>query len=228
MSEKGLGSHEIRVSISEKRNSSPSYPKPFSFSGKFPKHTPPSSKPKLRSTPQGKEDNNNNDDDDTTSPPVPFHFRHPSMDLAKTRLIIIIWLGVLTLGVLFLFIFGTGCPTPPTPPSSPSLFPSNSGVAITPAKDTVIVPVVEKSNKNSVSFNLVDSLFTTVPLPDLNFDKLLRYDVCCYQQAYFICRSITKNLGVDCYLTKDKTAVVRLFHPDMTGARCTVIWSESS
>jgi hypothetical protein len=194
MSDKGGGAHEIRVHITEKRSPSSKHARPFSFSGKL------KPKPKQQQQPTPMPEDSDPDDEK-----IPFHFRQP-MDLAKTRLLIVIWLGVVTLGVLFLFIFGSGTTT----------------------VHTSLTPIVEKANKNSVSFNLLDTLFTTVPIPDLNFDKLLRYDVCCFQQTYFICRSVTKNLGVDCYLTKEKTAVVRLFHPDMTGARCTILWSESS
>lgn len=201
MSEKGGGAHEIRVQITtEKRSpSSSKHARPFSFGGKFlPGQQHQKQKPSKPAPPSPQ-------DMDHEDEKVPFHFRQP-LDLAKTRLIMLVWLGVLTVAVLFLFIFGSGTAS---------------------QQQSVITPIVEKSNKNSVSFNLLDTIFTTVALPDLNFDKLLRYDVCCYQQSYFICRSVTKNLGVDCYLTKDKTAVVRLFHPDMTGARCTIIWSES-
>jgi hypothetical protein len=205
MSEKGGGGHEIRVQITtEKRSpSSSKHARPFSFGGKF---LPPLKQKQQKQQQQQASMPQDVDSDEEKAPP--FHFRHP-VDLTKTRLLIIIWLAVITMAVLFLFIFGSGTSALPPPPLP-------------------ITPIVEKSNKNSVSFNLLDTLVTTVSLPDLNFDKLLRYDVCCYQQTYFICRSITKNLGVDCYLTKEKTAVVRLFHPDMTGARCTIVWSESN
>lgn len=97
-----------------------------------------------------------------------------------------------------------------------------------------IVPLIEmkkESNKFDVAFNLVPEEGTkgklmTLALQQMTFESVIRYDVCCYQSNYYMCRSITRNLGVDAYLTKDKTAVIHVIHPDMTGARCTIMWNE--
>lgn len=100
-----------------------------------------------------------------------------------------------------------------------------------------MVPVIETKKdqiKREVNFNLVPSKevgsgrIMNLSLPDIEFERVLRYDVCCFQKAYFACRSITKNLGVDCYLTNEKMAVIQVFHPDMVGARCTLMWTEKT
>ncbi len=124
------------------------------------------------------------------------------------------WLAVVTLFIIIHTLFAS-------PP-------------IASLTDRAIVPLIEmkkESNKYELAFNLVPDEGTkgkllTVMLPQMIFENVIRYDVCCYQSNYYLCRAITRNLGVDAYLTKDKTAVIQVIHPDMTGARCTIMWNE--
>ncbi|MBX9636409.1 MAG: hypothetical protein K2Q45_02520 [Nitrosomonas sp.] len=62
----------------------------------------------------------------------------------------------------------------------------------------------------------------------LSFERIIRYDVCCTLQAYFVCRSVMKNIGIEAYVTTDKTAVVTIIHNDMIGAKCMFMWTERS
>ena len=89
-------------------------------------------------------------------------------------------------------------------------------------------------NKWEIMFNLIpDDTSTggrimTLSLRTMVFDRLQRYDLCCFQQSIYACRSITKNVGADCYLTRDKTAVITIGHPELVGARCKIMWTETS
>lgn len=67
----------------------------------------------------------------------------------------------------------------------------------------------------------------TLRITQLNFSQVLRYDVCCRKGNFYVCRAVSKNLGVDCYLTSENSAVFYINHPDMVGARCTLLWSEN-
>jgi hypothetical protein len=127
-------------------------------------------------------------------------------------LIIYVWLLSVTLFMLFQFVFPVG--------------------SVTATK--AIAPMIElkkDQNKYEVAFNLIPDSNTNgrvmnLSLPQMVFDRLIRYDVCCAIQAYYVCRAVTRNLGVDCFLNKDKMAVINILHPDMVGARCTLLWNE--
>jgi len=66
----------------------------------------------------------------------------------------------------------------------------------------------------------------TLSLPTLEYDAVLHYNICCRQDSAFFCRgiSVTKTIGVDGYLTAQKSAVIMIRHPDMVGARCQMMW----
>ena len=98
-----------------------------------------------------------------------------------------------------------------------------------------IVPIIEKNSRDTLKFEIPFTLqadansngrIMTLPVTNLTFERLIRYDVCCTHQAYFVCRSVLKNVGVDAYLTSEKNVVIIIIHPDMVGARCVVMWTE--
>ena len=94
-----------------------------------------------------------------------------------------------------------------------------------------VLEVKKESSKWHVPFNLVPDNGTngrimTLDVRQMNFKQLLRYDVCCQQESYYVCRTVSKNLGIECYLTRENKAVVHINHPDMVGARCTLMWIE--
>lgn len=111
-------------------------------------------------------------------------------------------------------------------------------------KDRNVVVVTSSSkgwnqeDGKSVLFTLIpsDPKGKTMKLPlhnsGMNYDKLLHYDVCCYRDEFFVCRSVTRNVAVDCILERDKTntrvyALIMVKHPDMNGARCRLSWLEA-
>ena len=67
-----------------------------------------------------------------------------------------------------------------------------------------------------------------IPNLTLTFERLIRYDVCCTLQAYFVCRSVLKNIGIEAYVTSERTAIVNIIHTDMIGAKCVLMWTERS
>lgn len=106
--------------------------------------------------------------------------------------------------------------------------PTSANVSVAPP----ILEVKRDQSKWHLPFNLTpdehsNGRIVTLPVPRLNFDKLLRYDVCCRSGQYFVCRAISKNLGMDAYVTKDKKAVMQVPHPDMIGAQCVFMWVET-
>lgn len=98
-----------------------------------------------------------------------------------------------------------------------------------------LVPVLD-SEKNYIRFthpftlqpdaNTNDKIQVLTNL-QLTLENVIVYDVCCMHQVYFVCRtSNVKNVGVDAYLTSNKSAMVLIIHPDMVGARCVLRWTE--
>ena len=98
-------------------------------------------------------------------------------------------------------------------------------------------PVPPKKEDYSYPFNLVEGLLGDIiripqkgTLP-IEFDKLKHYYVCCHtsDRAYFVCHSVTKNIGVDCVIkkeqrSKDVYAAIIVQHPDMFGSTCVLNW----
>jgi hypothetical protein len=120
------------------------------------------------------------------------------------------WLAFLSIVTLFHVVWG-------------------SKVAVAPVIDAH-GPRTERKNEHS--FVLVPDAhskgrFMTVALPAAPvFAKLKSYHVCCTKDAYFVCGSATRNLGVEAYMTNDGKAVVQIAHADMVGASCTLLWLE--
>lgn len=101
------------------------------------------------------------------------------------------------------------------------------------ASDTHVPPPILAEKKVPakwhIPFNLVPDnggRIMTLKVPSMNFERLLRYDVCCRKGPYYVCRAVSKNVGIECYLTKDREAVVYIGHSDMVGAACTLMWTE--
>ena len=151
----------------------------------------------------------------------------------------IVWLIVLTA----LHVFGGGGggggsaaasgPSFAPPPAGASAPAGGGGGGASP-----IIPVIEKNGGNSdyMKFthpftlqpdaNTNEKIQTLTNL-DILFDQVILYDVCCMHQVYFVCRtSNVKNIGVDAYLTSNKSAMVMIIHPDMVGARCVLMWTQ--
>lgn len=132
---------------------------------------------------------------------------------------IFVWLSMLTLFIVYHLLYAA-------PAAASSLL----------ARADALVPVIEAKKDHTrwdVPFTLVPDegslgRLMTLPLKQLVFDRLVRYDVCCFQQIYFSCRSATKNLGVECLIAKDRGALINVLHPDMVGARCVLMWSEKN
>jgi len=64
------------------------------------------------------------------------------------------------------------------------------------------------------------------PQPAMRFARLLHYDVCCFAKTAFVCRSATRSLAVEAYISDTREVTVHVMHPDMVGARCRLTWTE--
>jgi len=103
---------------------------------------------------------------------------------------------------------------------------NNTPVVAPPLLETKKLPT-----KWHIPFNLVpdnNGRIMILKVPTMNFERVLRYDVCCHKGPYYVCRAVSKNVGVECYLTKDREAVVYISHPEMVGATCTLMWTETN
>lgn len=131
---------------------------------------------------------------------------------------VFVWLCLLTLFIVYHLVFAAATST-------------SRGAAA-----AALVPVIEAKKDHTrwdVPFTIVpdegsSGRLMTLPLKQLVFDRLVRYDVCCFQQSYFVCRAATKNIGVECLIAKDRGALINVVHPDMVGARCVLMWSEKN
>ena len=101
----------------------------------------------------------------------------------------------------------------------------------------------EKENKtmHTYPFNLVDGMMgEVIRLPakgslPIEFNKLAHYYVCCHtrDRSYFVCHSVTRNIGIDCVIRREKTsrdiyAAILVQHPDMFGSTCVLNWEYKS
>jgi hypothetical protein len=70
-------------------------------------------------------------------------------------------------------------------------------------------------------------MFVSIPSEQRRpLNQMKRYEVCCVTRDAdnFVCRSVSKTLGVDCVIQKHR-AVVSVQHAIMVGARCALrIW----
>jgi len=129
--------------------------------------------------------------------------------------------GLVLAGALYVMAHGHAPPGAPPARVTPVLE-NDAGTAVVEGR---VAP-------HHVSFTLVpapDSAGKWMKLaaqPELRFERLLHYDVCCFVQAFFVCRSATKNLAVEAYVSETQEVVVHVVHPDMVGARCRFTWVE--
>lgn len=97
-----------------------------------------------------------------------------------------------------------------------------------------IIVASKKFNSNSkwifpfTLFTADQSMWMTMTVSNLHFDRILRYDVCCKQNAVYACRSVSKNMGVDGFVVSPNILKIQILHPDMSGAACKFIWAERS
>jgi len=88
----------------------------------------------------------------------------------------------------------------------------------------------EKQEVYEKKFTLLDGLEMTLEVAGLNFSSIKHYDICCYVDNIFVCRSVAKNVGVDCVIRKgeadNKVVAVIIIQRDMVGARCTFYWNQ--
>lgn len=191
--------------VSAYRTNSSTTPKPVAMKKRFVPNAAPAPIHQ-----EQQEDEEEEDGDFLPSSPrklyrLPVVSRSPSW----TIWILIAWLLMLTLFVLFHFFFSAPLPSSAAP----------------------IVELKKNRVKHTVQFILVPDADTggrlmNMSLKKVVFDRLLRYDVCCFVQTYFVCRSVTRNVGVECYFAQDGTVVVEVNHPNMVGAKCHLIWTE--
>jgi hypothetical protein len=95
-------------------------------------------------------------------------------------------------------------------------------------------PIFEKQKDQSkwhVPFNLVpdensNGRIMTLKVSQMNYRKLLKYDICCKKGPIYACRAVSKNVGVEGYFTSEGKAIIHINHPDMIGSQCTLMWIE--
>lgn len=84
---------------------------------------------------------------------------------------------------------------------------------------------------STLPFNLVPdasstSMTLSLKIYEMEFARLQHYDVCCFRNEEFICRSISKTLGVDAYIASSgQSAIIQNIHPEMVGSSCRLTWS---
>ena len=101
-------------------------------------------------------------------------------------------------------------------------------------------PHYEQPTRNNTQypFNIMNGMMgEIIRLPKtgglpIDFGKLKHYYVCCHtsDRSYFVCHSVTRNIGIDCVIRQEKTsklvyAAVVVQHPDMFGSTCALHWS---
>ena len=115
---------------------------------------------------------------------------------------------------------------------------SNDHIVISSGRADIVAPPILEPKKPPtkwhIPFNLVpdnnvgsSGRIMSLKVPHLNFDRILRYDVCCRKGPYYVCRAVSKNVGIECYITNENVAVIHIGHPEMIGAACTLMWSET-
>jgi len=104
-------------------------------------------------------------------------------------------------------------------------------VRISPSAPAPVFAEQKDQSKWHVPFNLVpdeesNGRLMTLRVPHMTFSKLLKYDICCKKGPIYVCRAVSKNVGVEGYFTSDGNAVLHINHPDMVGAQCKLMWIE--
>ena len=132
-----------------------------------------------------------------------------------------IWLSLLSIAMVLLWSISIDQPQPKS--------------IVSP--ELILKKETKKEDATMFPFNLVDGLMgdiirvpPTGTLP-IEFDKLKHYYVCCHtgNRSYFVCHSVTKNIGIDCVIkkeqrSKDVYAAIIVQHPDMFGSTCVLHW----
>ena len=65
-------------------------------------------------------------------------------------------------------------------------------------------------------------------LPNMNYDCIIYYTVCCHTSDgdFFVCHSVTKNIGVEAVIERGGHATIIVQHSDMYGAQCILKWEQ--
>lgn len=99
------------------------------------------------------------------------------------------------------------------------------------AASEMTVVVAARGATSTLPFNLVPDVGGTgmsisLKIYQIEFARLQHYDVCCFRNEEFICRSISKTLGVDAYIANSgQIALIQNIHPEMVGSSCRLTWS---
>jgi len=187
-------------------------PKPVAMKKRF----VPNAKPDLYEMDDGggdaaDDDGPPSDDFLPSSPRKMYRLNSPLPSCWGARWLVWGWLFTLTVFVLFHLAWSATSLPPPVAP---------------------IVELKKNRVKHTIQFIIVPDPDTGGRLMNISvkktvFDRLLRYDVCCFVQSYFVCRSVTRNVGVECFFESSGNVLVQVNHPNMVGARCHLIWTEN-
>lgn len=145
-----------------------------------------------------------------------------SWKLWSVILLLVAWSFALTVFVLYIKVSYTTAVAAPPPP--PVIIQASNKRLNAPTKFIHTFNLVASSAQNE------GLLWVNLSVPNLNYDRIVRYDICCHnhQKRAFACRSVTRNLGVDGYVLAPSTVMIQILHPDMVGSSCAFIWAESN
>jgi hypothetical protein len=68
---------------------------------------------------------------------------------------------------------------------------------------------------------VLETEIMNLSVPNMRFEKLLRYDVCCATKDVHVCRN-----GVECIITRERNVIVKVTRAEMLLARCVFLWAE--
>ncbi len=133
---------------------------------------------------------------------------------------ILTWINSAGLVILFIFfiiyVFTRPMATEPT---------NVTRDTVTASRDSYLVkevPFTLVMDEGSLSMNL------SLKLIQVDFANLLYYDLCCMLRKpveSFVCRTSTKSLGVDAYMT-DKSVIIQVSNQNLIGSSCRLTYME--
>ena len=128
----------------------------------------------------------------------------------------LIWLIVLT---VYVAVWHSPLPSPPAAGTATKIQPILESSSIKRHfKFPFTLQPDDGSNGRIQTLQIVAEHFTV--------ENVLTYDVCCANVSFFVCRTSAgiKNIGVDAYLSGERSLIVNIIHPDMVGAKCNLLW----
>ena len=101
-------------------------------------------------------------------------------------------------------------------PASSSITSSRESYTVKEIPFTIVL------DEGSLSMNL------SLKLIQVDFVNLMFFDICCivHKQGYFICKTSSKSLGIDAYITNKESVVVQISNQDLVGSACRLTWAE--